>query len=141
MLFDTKGAPMPAVTVLYPRNFFMDPTDKIRFKRTVKRAVAVHMDAIDPSSKTGEKTKYGEDPDKFIDLVLIPYDHDDAEVTTPFLATIVTYDWPDRMADLSNRIDSITQWVRRYLDPFVSQGEEVISFTFLGKVPGAWAVA
>ena len=92
---------MPAVTVLYPRHHF-DATDKVRFKRTVRNSVAVHMDAINPA--TGERTNFAAEVEKSIDLVLIPYDPEDADVTALCLATIVTYDWPDRMANLADRI-------------------------------------
>jgi hypothetical protein len=130
---------MPAVTVYYPQGFF-DATDKVRFKRNIKQIVANNMDAINP--ETNELTLYGADPDAFIDLVMVPYDHDDAEVTTPLLATIVTYEWPDRMANLPARIENITKAVRRGLpNGLVPSDQEAISFTFLGKVPGAWAVA
>ncbi len=136
---DRKGAAMPAVTMYYPRGFF-DSTDKARFRRDVKQSVAGYMDAIDPA--TGERTKYGADPDAFIDLVLIPYDPDDAEVTTPLLGTIVTYEWPDRIVNLRDRINAITNEVRRSLPTeLVPRDQEAISFTFLGKMAGAWAVA
>lgn len=130
------------MTVLFPRGFF-DVTDKIRFKRSVALSVARNMDAIDPIS--GKATKYGDEPDKFIDLVLLPYDTDDASVITPLLATIVTYEWPDRMADIEDRIQTITREVRQNLTLDVTsryeKGAELISFTFLGKKPGAWAIA
>ncbi len=131
---------MPAVTIHYPRHA-MDPTDKVRFKRTVKEEVAKYMDAVDP--ETGQLTRYAADPDAFIDLILVPYDPEDAEVTTPFVATIVTYDWPDRMNDLDRRIRAITSNVRIMgftvdMEERYPEGSELISFTFLGKVPGAW---
>ena len=121
----------------------MDSTDKERFKRTVKSQVAVLMDAIDPM--TGEKTKYGRNPDAFIDLVLVPYEPDDAELTTPYLATIVSYEWPDRMANIDERINEITNNVRMgFTVDMVDRYPEtanLISFTFLSKKPGAWAMA
>lgn len=136
---EMRGVTMPAVTVYYPVHFF-DATDKARFKRNVKQLVAHHMDAINP--ETSEMTAYGNNPDAFIDLLLFPYDSDDAEVTTPLLATIVTYEWPDRMRNLSNRIQAITKAVRWSLPTdLVPRDQEAISFTFLGKKEGAWAVA
>ncbi len=133
---------MPAVIIQHPRHS-MDATDKDRFKRAVKELVAKHMDCIDP--QTNEMTAYGENPDAFIDLVLQPYDPDDAEVTTPYLGTIVSYEWPDRMANLGERVDAITKGVRQRfttdMEDRYPKGTELISFTFLGKAPGAWAVA
>ncbi len=129
---------MPAVTIHYPRGFF-DATDRVRFKRIVKQSVATNMDAINPV--TGKKTDYGADPDSFIDLLLVPYDPEDAEVTTPLLGTIVTYDWPDRVATLPDRVKAITRDARHYLRNLVEDDKEAISFTFIGKRDGAWAVA
>lgn len=132
---------MPAVTIAYPRGFFDSmPEVKVQFKKVVKQSVASNMDAIDP--KTEKVTHYGDDPNAFIDLVLVPYDPDDAEVTTPFLATIVSYDWIDRMATLKDRIKRITAAVRNCIPSNTQYGSgELISFTFLGKKPGAWSVA
>ena len=134
---------MPAVIVHYPRGC-MDPTDKERFKRTVKLEVAAYMDAVDPA--TQRETQFAADPNAFIDLVLVPYEPDDAEVTTPFMATIITYQWPDRMKDIDHRIEAITNRVRAFgfttdMGARWPKGKELISFTFLGKQPGAWAAA
>ncbi len=133
---------MPAVTVLVPRDH-MDRTDLVRFMRNVKQAVAEHMDAINP--ETGEMTQFGADPDKFIDLVLLPYDSDYADLTTPYLGTIVSYAWPNRMESIGTRVASIANQVRRGftidMEERFPKGAELISFTFLGKAPGAWAVA
>lgn len=139
---DQGGLRCPQFTILVPRGH-MDPTDLVRFKRNVKQAVANYMDAIDP--ETGEVTHYGDDPDKFIDLVLLPYDQDYAEVTTPYLGTIVSYAWPDRMESIGARVANITSSVRRGfttdMESRYPTGAELISFTFLGKAQGAWAVA
>lgn len=123
----------------------MDVHDKPRFMRAVKQLVATHMDATDPD--TDERTEYGKEPDKYIDLIMVPYDPDDAQLTTPFVATIVTYEWPDRMSNIGERISAITKGVRNSFttDMVVRfrhlEGQELISFTFLGKVPGAWCAA
>jgi hypothetical protein len=131
---------MPAVTIAYPKGLF-DPAEKAHFKHMVKDLVAIHMDAINPD--TEEMTEYGDDPDSYIDLLLVPYDPDDAELTTPMVATIVTYAWPDRMATLGGRIKAITRGVRISLPSNIAPDpdEEMISFTFLGKADGAWFAA
>ena len=132
---------MPAVTIDYPRGFFDDPgINRAIFRKGIKELVARGMKAIDPFS--GEVTMYEEDPDKFIDLLLRPYDPEDAELTAVCLGTIVTYDWPDRMEDIDERIEVITRRARSFIpDALVPVGMDGISFTFLGKVPGAWAAA
>ena len=65
----------------------MDVHDLSRFKPALKQAVAEQMDAINP--ETGKMTSYHEAPDKFIDLVMLPYDPD-SEVTAVVIITIVT---------------------------------------------------
>lgn len=130
---------MPAVTIKYPRGFF-NPAQKKAFISAVKQSVATHMDAVDP--KTNERTQFASDPDKYIDLVLMPYNKSDAAVTTPLLATVVSYDWPDRMRNLKKRIKRITTEVRATIPVYlVPEGYEAISFTFIEKQPGAWSVA
>ena len=130
---------MPAVTIAYPQDFFT-ADQKTAFKMSVMQIVATNMDAVNPIS--GERTQYGKDPKAYIDLILVPYAKDDAAVTTPLVATIVTYVWPDRMADIGPRIESITNQVRASLPPeLVQEGQEIISFTFLGKELGAWCAA
>lgn len=130
---------MPAVTIDYPRGFF-NPAQKKTFKAAVKLSVATHMDAVDP--KSNERTQFASDPDKYIDLVMRPYYKSDAQVTTPLLATIVSYDWPDRMRNLKKRIRRITKEVRAAIPvELVAEGDEAISFTFIEKQPGAWCVA
>lgn len=127
---------MPAVTINYPRNLF-EGDEKGEFKRAVKLSVATYMDAVDPVS--GKRTKYYDDPDSFIDLVLIPYDFTDVEATALCLATIVSYDWPDRMADIGARLQAITEEVRRFVPTdLITAGQDRISFTFIGKQPGCW---
>jgi hypothetical protein len=131
-----KEALMPAVTVFYPAGLF-DVTDKVRFKRTVKASTAKHMDAVNP--ETGEVTEYGNNPDDFIDLFMVPVDHDDHDATTLCMATIVTYNWPDRVANMAARLEAIANEVAKYVprhnddDP-----RDRISFTFLGKEAGCW---
>ena len=131
---------MPADTVYYPRDT-MTADQKAHFMSVTKQAVAMNMEAIDPI--TGHFAPYGTDPDRFIDLVMLPYDPDDASVTTPFLATIVSYAWPSRMVNLEDRITAITVAVRHHAIPMgiVAEDKEAISFTFLDKQLGAWAVA
>jgi len=131
---------MPAVIVYYPRTGFFTPVTKAAFITDVKRIVATCMDAIDP--KTEVKTNYAANPDSFIDLVMVPYNQTDAEVTTPLLATIVSYGWPDRMRNIKKRIKRITTEVRATIPAeLVPEGDEAISFTFLAKKPGAWYAA
>ena len=130
---------MPAVTVLYPRNFF-NPAQKVTFMSAVMHSVANHMDAVDP--ETNKRTQFADDPDEFIDLVMIPYSTADSNVTTPLLATIVSYEWPDRMRNIKKRIKRITREVREAVPVGrVPEGSEAISFTFIEKHPGAWSVA
>ena len=127
---------MPAVTVYYPRGLF-DSTDKVRFRRTVKQRVAIHMDAVNPVTK--KRTKFGEDPDGSIDLILIPYDHDDAEVTALCVGTIATFEWPDRVTNLDERMKAITEAALAALPPHeLRVGQDSISFSFLGMLPGSW---
>lgn len=104
--------------------------------KEVVRIVATHMDAVDP--ETGIKTSYVDDPDSFIDLVMIPYNKTDAKVTTPLLVTIVSYGWVDRMRNIKKRVKRITRELRANTFGGVPQGEEVLSVTFLAKEPGAW---
>jgi len=125
---------MPAVTIFYPKDFF-GPEEKESFGRNVKSSVATYMDAINPI--TGQMTDYASDPDKFIGLLLIPYDPYDAELTAPFLATIVTYDWPDRMTNIGSRIAAITERVQSCIPRNrVPAGQKTISFTFVAA--GGW---
>ena len=131
---------MPEVTVKYPAGFFVLFSDRMFFMRTLMKSTAVNMDAINPV--TGVKTNFASDPDANIDLVMIPYDPFDAEVTTPLLATIVTYDWPDRLETIESRVAAIAAEVRRAIPhTLFPVDKEAISFTFLGKKTGAWAVA
>lgn len=130
---------MPAVTILYPRNFF-SPAQKAEFVSVVMQSVATHMDAIDP--ETNERTQFADDPGRFIDLVMIPYSKADSRVTTPLLATIVSYEWPDRMRNIKKRVKRITREVREAIPlGHVREGSEAISFTFIEKHPGAWSAA
>ena len=126
---------MPAVTISYPKAFFLTSEEKKRFMIQVKAVVASHMEAINPF--TGETTDFAADPDHMIDLLLVPYDPDDANVTAAFLATIVTYDWPDRMRGLPGRIEAITDHVRPFIPGNrVPAGQDKISFTFVAAA--AW---
>lgn len=130
---------MPTVTVKYPRGLF-DATDKVRFKRAVKKSVAKNMEAINPY--TGQRTDFADNVDRDIDVLLEPYDSDDAELTVLCLGTIVTYGWPDRLVNLDDRIENITNDACRALpEHSLPIGRKSISFTFIPKPPGGWAEA
>jgi hypothetical protein len=130
---------MPAVTVVYAFDIF-EQVDRTEFKAVAKAAVARHMDAIDPH--TGERTNYAEQPNKFIDLVLIGCDPDDIDATAMFMATIVTYGWPDRMANIQDRLRRINEEIRAVIpDSVVSDGMDGINTTFLAKGSGCWHAA
>lgn len=98
------------------------------------------MDAINPLN--GVRTNYAADSVSFIDLAMVAYDRDLSSTTTPLLGTIVTYGWPDRLANLAERMEAITRAVRAII-PFEHAYEdmELISFTFLPKLEGAWFAA
>lgn len=133
---------MPAVTILFPMGIFDDvnQAEISKFKWEVIRIVAKHMDAINPS--TGQMTDFAADSISFIDLAMVPYDRDLSSTTVPLLGTIVTYGWPDRTATLPKRMEAITREVRAII-PFEHAYEdmELISFTFLPKLEGAWFAA
>ncbi len=128
---------MPAVYVLFPNDLFND-VDRAMFKATITEVVALCMDAINP--QTGVKTDYQSDPSAYIDLVLQPVEPENMDTTAVCLATIVTYNWPNRMINIQDRIRAITEAVA----PLIPRREGIldrISFTFLGKEPGAWHAA
>ena len=131
---------MPDVELHYPRSLFANADVKSAFKKAVKACVALHMDAIDPA--TDRMTRYWEDPEGFVDLIMSPYDPDDVSVTFPVIGTIVSYGWPDRLLRIEDSITAIAMAIRAALPKNLpEQGKDVISLKFLPKPAGAWASA
>jgi|JI10StandDraft_1071094.scaffolds.fasta_scaffold2357577_1 hypothetical protein len=143
---------MPDVEVDYPEGMLDDITNRLRFKRDVKGVVARGMDCIKPPEE-GEPevmTRYAADPDGNVGLLLRPYKPEDgSDIWTPIQVRISTYAWPDRMANLDDRIWDITQDVRRLLNVEVEEFLErmfpgktkLVAVRFDPKFPGAWAEA
>lgn len=136
---------MPEGIVKFPSSLLhkLDATDRDRLPRDLAAIIAVHMDAIDPS--TNQQTNYVGNPNAFIDLTFTTYEAELSRVTTPILITVVSYDWPDRMANIHQRCERIAEGAARLFRPhFTHIMGEVLSVCFLAKQfepSPAWAAA
>jgi hypothetical protein len=126
---------MPKLNVFYPSDLFRESRDWDTFADGLAEVVATQMDAVNPA--TGKV--FVNDPVNHIDIVPIPYDPDRARVTAIVLIEIITYAWPHRMHNITERLSAIKDYVSSRVPTQVNkEWRDPCSVTFLAKGEGCW---
>lgn len=125
---------MPDVKARFPRGR-MNESDKSRFMDEVTLSVARRLECLDYD---GSPVMLA--PDE-IDVFLEPYDEGDVRLGSVFVIEITAYDYPDRMANIQERLGAIgadlsrESWLGHYPLP---AGMKAISLSYVPLPDGCW---
>jgi hypothetical protein len=131
------------VDVFYPRLVIQYRDGKQTFKQNVRSIVGMHMDGVDytnqPINLAGR-----------VNVMLLPYELDDALVDTMFSLVITGHDYPSRMLTIEPRLKAIEDGIRLLIFEYLDMGpqddevrrldfqQELVSVTFLPYPRGCY---
>ncbi len=126
---------MPKMNVFYPIGLFDSSVKWDNFLNELADVTASAMEAINPA--TGERVVF--EPYRHIDILSFPYDPSTSHPTAVVLIEIITYGWPDRMENSTERLTGIAEYVGARVPEEVDPGwKDAVSVTFLAKGEGCW---
>lgn len=124
---------MPAIELHYPESF-LSVLAWGDFVKTLRVVTAAAMTAKDP-----DDILHILDPVAHIDVLAHEYSPITSRTTAVVMITVVTYGWPDRMRNITERLLTIADYVRLHVPAqLVHGGQDAVNVTFLAKGPGCW---
>lgn len=126
---------MPEVHVHHPSFLTKDVDRWERFITDLRVVAGRQLSAVDPA--TGEMKMFtGEN----VGVICVAYDPATSQTTEMLIIQIFGYDWPDRMSNITERLQPVRELILYYFpEPWEGRaGDGVVSLRFVSVPQACW---